>query len=63
MRKAIFIVVVLVTGTCLWLAVRHSSHRLVVLTRFYNTQGLRPGAQVRVDGVDVGSVKNIRVKE
>ena len=53
--------VVLVAGAGIWLVVRPPSHRLIVRTHFHNAQGLRPGAHVRVDGVDVGLVKDVRV--
>ncbi len=61
MKKGLFIIAVLLTGACIWFIFRRPSHRLIVRTHFQNAQGLRPGARVRVDGLDVGLVKDIRV--
>ena len=60
MRKGILVFVILIAGACLWLVVREPSHRLNVRTFVHNPQGLQPGARVHIDGVDVGSVRDIR---
>ncbi len=60
MRKAIVIFVVLVAGICIWMVVRRPSHRLVLKTFIHNPQGLKPGALVRLRGVDVGYVGVVR---
>jgi phospholipid/cholesterol/gamma-HCH transport system substrate-binding protein len=38
------------------------THRITLLTYFQNGAGLKSGAAVRVDGVDLGSVKSVRVR-
>lgn len=63
MKKRIFVLAALLIGACTWLIVRQPAHRLRVCTHFQNAQGLRPRSRVRVDGVDVGLVKDIRVIE
>lgn len=59
MRKAILVLAIVGAGVCVWLVARASSHRLTVRTYFHNAQGLQPGALVCIDGVDVGSVRDI----
>ncbi len=39
------------------------AHRLIVRTFLHSAQGVQPGAHVRVDGVDVGSVSDVGVSK
>ncbi|HET9839994.1 MAG TPA: MlaD family protein [Candidatus Angelobacter sp.] len=39
-----------------------SQHRLLFKCYFDNAQGLRPGAHVRLGGVEIGSVASVRVR-
>jgi len=38
------------------------SHQIVVKAYFSNAMGIRPGATVRLAGVDIGSVKTVRAR-
>jgi phospholipid/cholesterol/gamma-HCH transport system substrate-binding protein len=40
----------------------HAGHRLTVRAYFSNVDGLREGANVRIAGVDIGSVKSVHVR-
>ena len=39
-----------------------SGHKIVVKTYFANAMGLRAGAPVRLAGIDIGSVRSVRVR-
>lgn len=41
---------------------KHSQHHLILKTYFQDAHGLRAGAPVRVAGVDVGRVTEVRVR-
>jgi phospholipid/cholesterol/gamma-HCH transport system substrate-binding protein len=65
MRK-IALVIIVVVGV-LGIAVLFGraklwNHELELRTYFQDAQGLRPGAQVRMAGVDVGTVREVRVR-
>jgi len=55
------LLIVLVPVACLSFLLVHARPGLRIRTYFSNAQGLSPGARVRIDGVDVGSVSNIHV--
>lgn len=44
------------------LVLRSTSHRLIVKAYFTNAEGLRNGAPVRAAGVEIGTVKSVRVR-
>ena len=46
----------------LFIVLRPFGHRLIVKTYFANAMGLRAGAPVRLAGVAIGSVKNVRAR-
>jgi phospholipid/cholesterol/gamma-HCH transport system substrate-binding protein len=58
-RKAILVLAIVVSGTSVWLVHRSRAHRLIVRTYFHNAQGLKPGARVRANGLEVGLVKDV----
>lgn len=61
MRAATIVLIsCVIAGVCFFLN-RTSGYRLQVKTYFHDAQRLRPGASVRVDGVDMGSVTAVRV--
>jgi hypothetical protein len=61
--KASLVVIVAVALVIVWLPLRkHVTHRMSLTTYFRNGLGLQPGASVRVDGVDIGSVTSVRVR-
>jgi ABC-type transporter Mla subunit MlaD len=63
MRKLFWVVVALIgVGIVALLLVRSTEHKLTVKAHFTNASGLRDGANVRAAGVDVGSVKSVRVR-
>jgi phospholipid/cholesterol/gamma-HCH transport system substrate-binding protein len=64
MRKIVLVAVVLIAAAILVLfgRARLSSHKIELKTYFQGAQGLRAGATVRVAGVDIGSVRSIRVR-
>lgn len=41
---------------------RSTSHKLIVKAYFTNAEGLRQGAAVRAAGVEIGSVRSVRVR-
>jgi ABC-type transporter Mla subunit MlaD len=65
MRGTIFRVLALVAVAALvlvFLIVRPIGHKLVLKSYLADARGLRAGAAVRLAGVDVGSVKSVRVQ-
>ena len=48
-----------VAGTSVWLVHRSRVHQLTIRTHFHNAQGLKPGARVRANGLEVGAVKEV----
>lgn len=62
MRKAILLLIMVIATGCLWLVVLSASHKLIVRTYFRNAQGLLSGARVRVDGVELGFVRDVTVE-
>ncbi len=46
----------------LFFARKPFGHKLVIKAHFANVMGLRPGAPVRMAGVEIGSVKTVRVR-
>lgn len=62
MRKAILLLIIVIGTSCLWLVVRSASHKLIVRTFFRTAQGLLSGARVRVDGVELGFVRDVSVE-
>ena len=61
MRKAILLLMIVVATVCLWFMIQSASHKVVVRTYFHNSQGLISGARVKVDGVEVGFVRDVSV--
>lgn len=62
MRRLIWVVALVGVGVVAVLLVRSTGHKLTVKAYFTNASGLRDGANVRAAGVDVGSVKSVRVR-
>ena len=62
MRKAILLSIIVIATGCLWFVIRSASHKLMVRTYFRNAQGLFAGARVRVDGVELGFVRDVSVE-
>jgi phospholipid/cholesterol/gamma-HCH transport system substrate-binding protein len=64
MRKVLLgvIIVIPVVAAFLFVHARLSGYRIELKTHFHDAQGLRPGASVRIAGVDVGSVTSVRVR-
>ena len=65
MRRAVIRVLVLAgaAGLILFLLIaRRPDHKLVVRSYFSDARGLRARAPVRMAGVDVGSVRSVRVR-
>lgn len=65
MRRKIFgiaALVVVASATLLFVVVRPLAHRVTIKTYFANVGGLRSGGAVRIAGVEMGSVRRIRVR-
>jgi len=62
MRRLFWVVALAGVGVVALLFVRSMGHKLTVKAYFTNASGLRDGASVRAAGVDVGSVKSVRVR-
>jgi phospholipid/cholesterol/gamma-HCH transport system substrate-binding protein len=62
MRRLFWVVALIGLGVVVFLFVRSTGNKLTVKAYFTNASGLRDGANVRVAGVDVGSVKSVRVR-
>ena len=62
MRKTILVLIIVVATGCLCLVILSASHKIIVRTYFHHAQGLIPGARVRVDGVEVGFVRDVSVE-
>jgi phospholipid/cholesterol/gamma-HCH transport system substrate-binding protein len=62
MRRLFWVVALIGVGVVAILLVRSTEHKLTVKAYFTNAAGLRDGANVRAAGVDVGSVKSVRVR-
>jgi phospholipid/cholesterol/gamma-HCH transport system substrate-binding protein len=63
MRKAALIAIVVIAVICIMVLFKPTKlwgHRLELRVYFQNAQGIRAGAPVRLAGVDVGSVTNVR---
>jgi phospholipid/cholesterol/gamma-HCH transport system substrate-binding protein len=60
-RRAILVLAIVVAGTSVWLVHRSRVHQLTIRTYFHNAQGLKPAARVRANGLEVGSVKEVRL--
>jgi phospholipid/cholesterol/gamma-HCH transport system substrate-binding protein len=58
-RKAILVLAIVVAGTSVWLVHGSRANRWTIRTYFHNAQGLKPGATVRANGLEVGSVKDV----
>src|SRR6266576_4977707 len=54
--------VVLAAATLLFVLVRPLGHKLAIKAYFANVGGLRDGGAVRIAGVEMGSVRRIRVR-
>lgn len=62
MKKFVVALVVCVGLLCLWIALREtSSHQLTIRAYFQSAQGLKRGTPVWINGVQVGSVIDVRV--
>jgi len=59
MRKAIIVLVIVVAGTSIWLILRGRAHHFTVRAYFHNAEGLKRGARVRANGVEIGRVKDL----
>jgi phospholipid/cholesterol/gamma-HCH transport system substrate-binding protein len=62
MRRLSWVVAFIGVGVVALLFVGSTGHKLTVKAYFMNASGLRDGANVRAAGVDVGSVKSVRVR-
>ena len=62
MRRLFWVVALIGVGVVAILLVRSTERKLTVMAYFTNASGLRDGAKVRAAGVDVGSVKSVRVR-
>lgn len=63
MRKLFLVCTIAAALFLFWWASRKpATHRMDLTTYFRSGDGLQPGAPVRVDGVDVGSVTSVRVR-
>jgi phospholipid/cholesterol/gamma-HCH transport system substrate-binding protein len=62
MRRLVWVVGLIVVAVVALLLARPMGHKLTVKAYFTNASGLRDGATVRAAGVDVGSVKSVRVR-
>jgi len=63
MRRIILAAIIVLGLALVFLTVaKHSSHHLLLKTYFQDAHGLRAGAPVRVAGVDVGRVTEVRVR-
>jgi len=58
-RKAIIVLVIVVAGTSIWLILRDRAHHLTVRAYFHNAEGLKRGARVRANGLEIGRVKEV----
>jgi len=61
-RKAILLLIIVIATGCLWFVVLSASHKIIVRTSFRNAPGLLSGARVRVDGVELGFVREISLE-
>lgn len=62
-RPALMIAAIAVIGVAAFVVVATANrHQLRITCYFQNGQGLKPGSPVTVAGVQVGSVRNIRVR-
>jgi ABC-type transporter Mla subunit MlaD len=61
-RKAILLLIIVTATGCLWLVVLSASHKIIVRTYFRNAPGLLSGARVRVDGMELGFVREISLE-
>jgi ABC-type transporter Mla subunit MlaD len=59
MRKATIVLVIVVAGASIWLILRDRAHHFTARAYFHNAQGIKPDAKVRVNGLDVGKVKDV----
>lgn len=55
------VLAIVVAGTSVWLVHRSRVHQLTIRAHFHNTQGLKPDAKVRANGLEVGAVKEVRL--
>jgi ABC-type transporter Mla subunit MlaD len=63
MRKAILVSVIVAGLASIWFVSRELRVRnLTIRTYFRNTENLKPGAIVRVDGIDLGTVKAVNLR-
>jgi ABC-type transporter Mla subunit MlaD len=58
-RKLVSLSAIALLAVCAWLAYRGHANRLTIRTYFHNVQGLRVGARVRSNGLDIGAVKAV----
>jgi phospholipid/cholesterol/gamma-HCH transport system substrate-binding protein len=64
MKLRLLIIVLLASSVLIvFSVVKASSHKSVIRTYFNDAHGLRAGAPVRVAGVEVGRVSNVRVRD
>ena len=63
MRKIVLILIIVFGLACIFLVIKGpSGSRLELTTYFADAQGLRRGAPVRLAGVNVGSISDVRVR-
>ena len=64
MKLRLLVIVLLASSTLIVFSVgKVSSHKSLIRTYFNDAHGLRAGAPVRVAGVEVGRVSNVRVRD
>ena len=62
MRRLILLFIIVIGVGCLWgVLARRATNGLTLRVYFQNASGLQPGAQVRVNGVNAGSVTSVRL--
>src|ERR1700758_2534746 len=63
MRKVILVFVIVVGLASIWFVSTESrAHHLTVRTYFRTTDSLKPGSMVKVDGIELGSVKAVNLR-
>jgi ABC-type transporter Mla subunit MlaD len=62
MQKAIAFLLIIVGLASIWFVSESRAHRLTIRTYLRNTENLKPGSMVKVDGVELGAVKAVNLR-
>jgi ABC-type transporter Mla subunit MlaD len=62
MQKAIAFLLIIVGLASIWFVSESRAHRLTIRTYLCNTENLKPGSMVKVDGVEFGAVKAVNLR-